>query len=104
VRRCRDGVWGCLEELPIDDGVVATVERHLRSAATALQAIDRRLAGAGVGSLPDLIRIRQTLRGALDAVDLRGLRDVYVAIEAVAAEMRALDAALALARRLRSAR
>jgi hypothetical protein len=88
----------------VDEGAAATAERHLRSAAGALQTIDRRLGGAGCGSLSELIATRRALRAALNAVDLRAIRDVYVAIESVAAEMRALDAALALARRLKSAR
>jgi hypothetical protein len=94
-------VWGCLEEIPLDAGVVGELERDVRSAMAALGALDARLGEAGAGSLGATLATRRTLSGVLGAVDPRALRDACAAVETLAVEMEALRTALAIAGRLR---
>lgn len=93
-------VWGCLEE-PLEEGLVAELERRVAAAAAALEVVERRLAHTPVGSLAGAVAARSTLRDVAGSIGRRELRDVALAVEHLAAEMRALETGLALARRLR---
>lgn len=96
-------MWGCLEDAPIDLGIVAELERNARSADAALRAIEERLAAARAATLADVIAARRTLRTVVDGMSTRRLRDACAAIEHLVADMEGLAVALALVRKLQGA-